>query len=94
MIKNFPFISKYQNTYFYFDIQDGSILRTNISYPSFDGKEGVVTQAESFSFSKIDATIKTRRLTVEVIGRDRPMAPTLQKMGQKPENFSLYSFQT
>lgn len=62
-----PFIkSRYANEYFYFWIDADSILYKKITYPSFEGRDGVQTFTRQLSFSRDGLIVKQKEVTSRV----------------------------
>lgn len=65
-----PIASKYENEYFYFEVQNKGVKVTQIRYPSLMGKDGVFTKTYLMKFEMNGVNIKYRRMYIESNGRD------------------------
>lgn len=63
-------VPKYANDLFYFELQNHTLVRRRIRYPTLEGKDGINSETLEIMFEKVDSEFRVKRRCIEFNGSD------------------------
>jgi hypothetical protein len=64
------FIPKFENDFFYFELQEHTMMYKRIRYPTLEGEDGISSETMDVQFEKVDQKYRMKLNCIELHGKD------------------------